>query len=447
MADKNLSIYDQIFRHVFFKTESCLILVSQDVSFQRTIKACFKYLGIETNNFFTHHNLTTAVAEAQKIIKRFTNIIFFIEHHIDEKNNILEFSSLKKSFSGKCKIICLSGEVSRDSIVHIYEMGADNVIIKPASVNSIIQKLALTVKPNNKLSEKIDSCQKNIEKMNLDKADELADSILQEKPDSAAGLMLKGDINFKKNDVQQAENFYIQAAKQNKLYLKPLQKLVTLYEAQNNLEKKLDFLKKLDTLSPLNHNRKIKMGETYLEMDQDDEAQQHFDQAVKQVHKQAANMVSSVLMDIAKSVKDKRPEMATEYMARAIDSKGDMLDKEDLWMFNEMGINLRQQNDWEGAIKYYKQALKIAPMDGGLYYNIGMAYLQGGHNYRALQNFEKAIEINPDLIEKHPAVAYQTAMAHYKLKNYPDTERYLKMALKLDPNMENAKKLLQKIRL
>ncbi|MFO7817099.1 MAG: hypothetical protein R6V39_05400, partial [Desulfovibrionales bacterium] len=132
MADKNLSIYDQIFRHVFLKTGSCLILVSQDVSFQRTIKACFKYLGIETNNFFTHHNLTTAVAEAQKIIKRFTNIIFFIEHHIDEKNNILEFSSLKKSFSGKCKIICLSGEVSRDSIVHIYEMGADNVIIKPA---------------------------------------------------------------------------------------------------------------------------------------------------------------------------------------------------------------------------------------------------------------------------------------------------------------------------
>lgn len=445
MNKENTSIYDQIFRHFFLNMGGGMFLVTPDVTIQRTIKTCFKYLGQEQGYLFIHQGLTTAVAEAEKNIKRFKTIIFFIEAKTEDKNNVLEFSSLKDTFQEKCKLICLTNEVSRDSIVHMYEMGADNVIVKPASVNAIIQKVALTVKPNTDLSQKIEKCKEYLEKGDLEKADEMADKVLEEKPESAAGLMLKGDISFRKNDIAAAEDFYIRAANQNKMYLKPLHKLVELYEAQQDTDNKLKFLKKLDNLSPLNHKRKIKIGETYLDMDEDDEAQRFFDQAVRQVQKQAADMLSAVLMDIARSTRDKRPEMATEFIARAIDAKGDMLNKEDLWMFNEMGINLRQQGKWQKAIEYYQQALKIAPMDGGLYYNIGTAYLQGEHYYRALQNYEKAVDLQPELLDNYPNVPYQIALTHFKMKKIPEAERYVKMALKLNPEMKNARSLLKKI--
>ncbi|MFP4657229.1 MAG: tetratricopeptide repeat protein [Desulfonatronovibrionaceae bacterium] len=445
MNKDQLNIYDQVFRHFFLQMGGCMFLVSPDVTIQRTLKACFKYLGQEQDFLFIHHSLTTAVAEAQKNLKRFKTIIFFIESRVEDKSNVLEFPALKETFKEKAKLICLTNEVGRDTIVQIYEMGADNVIVKPASVNAIIQKVALTVKPNTSLSQHIEKCQEYMDGGDLDKADEMADKVLEEKPDSAAGLMLKGDISFKRKDMSAAEEFYIRAANQNKMYLKPLNKLVALYESLNDPEKKLKFLKRLDNLSPLNHKRKVKIGETYLDLDQDDEAREFFDQAVRQVQKQAADLLSSVLMDIARSTREKRPEMATEFIARAIDAKGEMLNKEDLWMFNEMGINLRHQGKWQQAIEYYQQALKIAPMDGGLYYNIGMAYLQGEHFYRAMQNFEKAVELQPELLENHPNVPYQIAFTHYKMKKIPEAEKYAKIALRLKPGMQNAKNLLKKI--
>ncbi len=446
MSNNKPNIYDQIFRHVFLEMKYCLSLVSQDVSFQRTLKATFKHLGLEQSHVFINHELTPAIAEARNNLKRFNGTLFFIEGQIGEKNNILEFTSLKSTFAEKCKLICLSNEVSRDTIVQIYEMGADNVIIKPASVNAIIQKTALTVKPNNKLSENIEKCQGQIEKGELEEAEETAEKILKEKPESAAGLMLKGDIRFYRNELEEAEKYYLRAAKQNKLYLKPLHKLVEVYQAQGDLENQLKYLKKLDNLSPLNHKRKIKLGETYIALDEDEEAQQYFEQAVRQVQKQAAGMVSSVLMQIAREVKESRPQMATEFMDRAIESKGELLNQEDLWMFNEMGIQLRQQGKWETAIEYYQRALKLAPMDGGLYYNLGMAYSQGKQHYKALQQFEKAMELYPEIVENSSHAAYQIARTHYNLQNNPQAEKYLKKALASDPKMQSAQQLLQKIR-
>jgi tetratricopeptide (TPR) repeat protein len=48
-------------------------------------------------------------------------------------------------------------------------------------------------------------------------------------------------------------------------------------------------------------------------------------------------------------------------------------------------------------------------------------------------------------LDNYPNVPYQIALTHFKMKKIPEAERYVKMALKLNPEMKNARSLLKKI--
>jgi tetratricopeptide (TPR) repeat protein len=336
-------------------------------------------------------------------------------------------------------------EVEREYIIQIYEMGADNVIVKPISVNSLIQKLALTLNPDNNWSKKVDECKTLIQMGKLSEAEKITEDFLKQKPDSAIALILKGDISRAKNNFREAEHYYTLASKKNKLYLEPLKKLVELYEQTNELKKKLESLKKLDRLSSLNHHRKIEIGHTHIQLNQEEEGKKYFDQAIKQVQKQATNMLCSAMMEIAQKLKNQRPDLSSQYIARAINTKGNNLSRKDLWMFNEMGVALRQQNRWEEAIEYYKKGLEIAPMDGGLLYNIGMAYAQGKKYYKALEYFKKALENTPEILNESPNIAFNIGKVYFKVNDFQEAQKFLSKAMELDPNFTEAKKLLQRI--
>ena len=134
--------------------------------------------------------------------------------------------------------------------------------------------------------------------------------------------------------------------------------------------------------------------------------------------------------------------MALRFITEAIEIKGESLSRDDLWMFNNRGILLRRQGLWKEAVENYRKALTVAPDDAGLHYNIGVAYADGKEYDRALQSFEKALEVDPSLIRQTPSVSYNIATAHHRCRNLPEARRYLTAALELDPNYEPAKRLL-----
>ncbi len=442
---KKQNTYEQIVKHVIQEGKGYLVTVTQDALFVKTVKGALKSMGVDKETLKHRHDLDKALADAKNLQNRYEHLIFLIEANIEGVNNILNLKHLKTALGDKCKAIVTTSETDRNNIIHMYEMGADNVIVKPVSVNSLIQKIALTLNPNSKLAEKVDEAKAKLGENQLEQAEKVVQEILDQKPDSAIAFILKGDIAKKRKDFETAEEYYFKSAKQSKMYLEPLKKLVELYSESNNLEKKLDYLKKLDKLSPLNHERKIELGDTHLALDNEKEAKRVFDQAVKQVQKQARDLLSSTLMHIAKKVRDKRPDLSSQYVAQAIEQKGSALEKDDIWMFNEIGIDLRSQGKWEEAIKYYRQGLEVSPMDGGLYYNMGMAYAQGKQYFKALENFQKAMEVRPEILTQYPSVPYNIAKVYIALNKREDAVKYLKKALSINPGYENAKKLLAKI--
>lgn len=421
------------------------MVVSHDALFLKALKGAFKSLGLDYGSVFNKHTLDKAISDSKLLLNRYNQVVFFVEAAIDGFSNILTLRNINSIFGHKCKIIVVTAETEKNKIIQMFEMGADNVIVKPVSINSLIQKIALTLNPNNKLSKMVSEAKVLIQENSLNEANKIAEKILEEKPDSAIALILKGDIAIKKQDFDVAEAMFIKAGTQSKMYLEPLKKLAELYEQINDFEKKMEYLKKLDRLSPLNYERKIDIGQTYLQLDEEDLAKQNFDEAIKQVEKQAMDMVSSVLMRIAKTVGDSRPDLRSNYIARAISSKGTNLNRDDLWMFNEIGISLRQEGKWEEAIQYYKEGLAISPMDGGLYYNMGMAFAQGKQYYKALENFQKALASTPDIITQSGSIGYNIARVYLALNKHEDAAKHLKKSLEADPDFESSKKLLTKI--
>jgi tetratricopeptide (TPR) repeat protein len=137
--------------------------------------------------------------------------------------------------------------------------------------------------------------------------------------------------------------------------------------------------------------------------------------------------------------------LGLDYMDKALAMKKGSFTKEDLWMFNEIGLALRKQGKWEEAVQNYQNALKVSPNDGGILYNMAMAHMQGKQFYKAIQYIEKALESNPDILNLDANIPYNIALIYYSARQYPEARQYAKIAQVNDPDHAQAAKLLQKM--
>jgi tetratricopeptide (TPR) repeat protein len=63
--------------------------------------------------------------------------------------------------------------------------------------------------------------------------------------------------------------------------------------------------------------------------------------------------------------------------------------------YNTLGVRLRRQNDFVGALHAYEQALELTPEDGHIYYNIAKCFFMMGQRKQAVERLKEALELNP----------------------------------------------------
>jgi len=206
-------------------------------------------------------------------------------------------------------------------------------------------------------------------------------------------------------------------------------------------EGRLKYLERMDQISPLNAERKVDMGELHLNLGRPETAQQLFDAAVEIVREE----ISRIASRIGKLYMDKDPLLAEKYLRRSLEAKGKDLSREDLSAFNQLGINLRQQGRWRDALVEYAKALRIAPNDENLYYNMGMANAEGRNFAEASANMVKALAVNRDLSTVSPDIAYNIGMTFMYAGNREEAGRHLRTALELDPGFEAARTALERL--
>ena len=107
-----------------------------------------------------------------------------------------------------------------------------------------------------------------------------------------------------------------------------------------------------------------------------------------------------------------------------------------------MGILLRRAGKWREAAEEYLKALKVAPDDENLHYNLSMAYLEGKDFESARASTLKALALNPDLPRKSSLIACNLATVFVRTGDNMHALPLLRLALEQDPANDQARDLL-----
>ncbi len=369
--------------------------------------------------------------------------LLIIERRYNGIDMSLRIEEYKRAFPNML-VLLLTADLEPHMVVYLHELGADNLIVKPVSTQTIIEKLAYTLRPQGRLEEYIEAAKTMLEEGLLKQAGAMAAKILEIKPGSAAGLLILGDVELAEGRLEAAKAAYLEAAENAALYLEPLRRLASLAEKAGRPAEALDYLEQLDKLSPLNINRKIAMGKVNLTLGDEERAAELFATVMTQAHKEAIDRISAVAERIAEVYENMHPEQSEIFLRKALGVKK-QLTLEDLHVFNKLGISLRRRGQWQAAITEYKRALHIAPQSGQLYYNIGMAYAQGERLIDARANLQKAIELNARLPYTSAAAAYNMGMVFKKTADQANARKCFQAALEQNPGMCAAAQELQEL--
>ncbi|WP_460033016.1 tetratricopeptide repeat protein [Megalodesulfovibrio paquesii] len=445
ITDSRIKQYETTVTEFVQKENGHFLVASTDNTFMAVVRnTLYKQLNVNEDCVTPITDENHILRSLRDVTTRRKRAILFIERLLNNKETSFLVRQVKNAYAN-VKVIILTGEAERQRLVLLHEVGADNFIAKPISVNVLIEKLAFTIKPQGKIGKLIDKARQLLIAGHHEDTLKVCQQILEEKPNSAAGLLIMGDAFKALGSKDKALECYHEASNSAQLYLEPLKKLAEFYKEEGQLEEQLKFLEKLDKLSPLNVDRKVEMGSVHVELGNMERAEALFDTALEQAKREAMNYLEDITSRVADTYSLKDPAKAVKYYRKALELKGDMLDASDLGTFNSLGIALRRQGRWMEAIDEYKKAQRIAPDDENLQYNIAMAYAEGKDAVRAVAHLEDALRLRPDCYQQDPIMAYNFGLIFSRGRRTAEAKKFLKAALELNPSFEKAKKLLESL--
>ncbi len=428
------------------KENGRFFVLSTDNTFVRTLRATLnKELVIGSDHIRAMSEEEKLLLELKSPLYKDKKILLMVERVLDGRNTLSLIQKLKILFDN-LQVIVLTTEVEKNTLVLLHEIGVSNFITKPVSMDTLIEKIAFTIRPQGKIGQYIDQAKDYLSRKKFDEAIAMADRVLELKPGSAAGLMVKGDSLRAQAKFDQAVTCYQEASANATMYLEPLKRLASIHKDEGRMEEQLEYLEKLDTLSPLNVERKIDMGEIHVNFGNKERAHELFEEAVKNATREAMCIIEDVRSAIAERVLDKDPAMAEVFFRSILDAKADNLHKSDLGVFNRLGIALRRQGRWQDAVTEYDRALEISPDDENLLFNKAVAYAEGSSYPGAVKAVEKALAINPDFYTDSCVLSFNIGIMYYNAKRPKEAKRFLENALVVDPGHDGARKLLESLR-
>lgn len=441
MSEASQSVLVDFFENL----DGVVVALSDDKVVQRTLRAAVhKAVGTQRDCLVATASRKTALDTIASLTEKHYPVMAFVEQEINGISGTDYIFTLSKLHPG-VKILLLTSEIASEKLAYLHELGVVGVVVKPASINNFVEKMANAIRPNDNLRELVGRGKELLIKGELDAAQEVAVDILAVKPGSPAGLMLLGDVMLARDDRAGAVEAYLKAHSEAELYIEPLKRLVEAFRGVDD-EEVLQYLKKLDFISPLNPERKKEIGEVYFHKDDRERAEQYFDSCLEIVATEQPSLLSVFASRIADAVEKSSPEMTSKYLRRSLDAKGDKLELRDIATFNRLGMALRRQGRWQDAVQEYERAMKVAPEDPGLYYNQALAWHDGNRRAEALTAMRKALELEPTLHERSDSIALNVGNVFLHAGSPDRAKPYYEAALAMNPRNLSAQNRLGEVR-
>lgn len=424
------------------KQDGFFFVLSNDNTFYKNLRMVInKHLMIGSECSKLYLDASRIIRDLNDAKKRGTKPLLFIERIMQGRSTTDFIRQLRTVFPEVLAIV-ITSEVEKEKLILLHEIGVTNYIIKPISVNNLIEKIAFTVKPQGRFGQLIDEGKQLLMQGDFRQAYEISEQILALKRGSPAGLMLRGDALRGMGEKERAVAAYEGAHKSASMFLDPIKKLADFYRDESKENDQLVYLEKLDKLSPLNVERKVDIGRIHVNNGNTEKAEQVFEAAIKLANREAQAMVENVTKKIADICLTKSPELSERFYRLGMNSRRDMFTKDDIETFNSLGIALRKQKKYAEALAEYDKALKVSPSDENLYYNKAMVYVDAGDNAKAWSCIEIVLKLNRDFADEHETVLYNIGAIAYKAGRNDVAREFFRKAAAVAPDSEDVRQML-----
>ncbi len=397
MKPESVEDYKEVVANFVEMYDTLFFVFSEDSSFIKTCNKVFvDDLNFDMNRIRMFDEYEKVILETKREIQGH-RVLLFIEHSLENEANVCFTRFLKLTFPS-IYILFLTSEIESEKIIYLYENGIDNCITKPVSAETLVEKTAFTMEPPNKIRHLIDFGKKALLDGVFEESLGFSNKVLSIKPNSPAGLMLRGDSLKGLGRRKEALAAYMQAWKSGKLYLEPLKKLADFYKEEGDHELQLRYLQELTRLSPLNLERKVLIGSLHARLGRLSHAEAEFAEAISMARERARTAVEGVRQKVIETCLEHAPGLAEHYLREDLSRQKSQHTRTITQMTLGLGLSLRRQGRWQEAVVEYQKALALEPESILLLTAMALSYLEGEDYKSAAATVDELLEVDPDLM-------------------------------------------------
>lgn len=443
--DHVISRYSDLVHDFIEEKDGLFLLISEDKVFYNNFrKSFYKEFRIAQERVRETPNWKRAQKEIRVYLQHNKRPLVFLEHFLGGQSMLPFLEELKKEFP-ELLIIVLMDDSSDEKLAQCVEAGADNFIAKPISVNTLIEKIANTLVPQDGIEQMIREGKRKLRRVEFALAYGVAREVLEKKPGSPAGLLIMGDALKGLCKRKDALKLYVQASENAPMYLEPLKKIVEYYKEEDDNEAALEYLLRIDTLSPLHPGRKVEIGDYYYQKGDIKNAAIFFEDAVRLTHDQRKAECVEMAEDYANRIFAKDEPLAERLLTQLTKlARAYKVEANWVW-YNRLGMLLRRRKDWQEAVKAYSEASLRNPKDGSILFNLGMAYVEGKFMDTAADQFDKITRVDPALYENNLDAAYVMGQVFIRARRKTSAALVLGHINKVQPGYKKVKSLLASV--
>ncbi|MBI4379081.1 MAG: tetratricopeptide repeat protein [Nitrospinae bacterium] len=359
-------------------------LIVDDMSnMRRTIRNMLRYLGYEYISEAEDGNTALNKLKSEKAD------FIIADWNMPRMSGIELLRMLRDNENLKdIPFLMITAEVEASQILQAAETEVDGYIIKPFIAKTLEEKITNILEKRlnpAEVDKLMNNAMKYSENREYQKAIFIYEEALKLNPKSARIRHAIGQMYEKMGMDEKALNYYEDAFKNNPQYIKVHQSMGDLYLKKGDTGKAIEAIEKAVHISPNNPHRQAQLGKIYLSKGDIEKAGKAFKTAIK-VDPKNAELQTDIGEAYLQSGLD---EMAAEAF------KGSLTVTESVHVYNRLGIALRRKGKYLEAIEEYKKALRLDPDDEAVHYNMGRAYIEADMKSEAISSFKKALQIDP----------------------------------------------------